>query len=262
MDKVREKVNRCPPPKPRLLKLSERVGRLSLREPSAFLAIPTTTAGSSVKAILSKLRPSKRLLLILSAAFVVSAASGAAAVYVGGERLISRLAEPSPSGLACTSLRTLKLDHHGQRWIRMHVKTDRASGPDRIRTALRVVGALANKEKADLYQVVVLDAAGPEERAAVRGAAIGAEVLFAPGPQSVKGMDEPFRASYNDGTANRMGMFHGNIVNLGIDEVRGMMAKMDDRSLCIDPTPADAEGEEIAEAGEGAQEGGGAHGGH
>jgi hypothetical protein len=196
-----------------------------------------------VKAILSKLRPSKRLVVILAAAFAVSAASGGAAVYVGRDRLAAQLSEPSASGLECTTLRTLKLDHRGQRWIRMHVKTDRAGGPDRVRTALRVVGALAGKEKADLYQVVVLDAAGPEDRASVRGAAIGAEVLFAPGPQSVKGMDEPFRASYNDGAANPDGMFHGKVVSLGLDEVQTIMAKMDERSLCIDPTAAEAQAE-------------------
>ena len=195
-----------------------------------------------MKAILSKLRPSKRLVLVLSAAFGVSAASGGAAVYVGRDEILTRFVEPSASGLECTTLRTLKLDHKGQRWVRMHVKTDRASGPDRIRTALRVVGALASKEKADLYQVVVLDAAGPEDRAGVRGAAIGAEVLFAPGPQSVKGMDEPFRASYNEATANAAGMFHGKIVRLGLDEVRATMAKMDDRSLCVDPSAPEVEG--------------------
>ncbi|WEX77090.1 hypothetical protein PYH37_005460 [Sinorhizobium numidicum] len=203
-----------------------------------------------MKAILSKLRPSKRLVFILSAALSVSAASGGAAVYVGRDRLIARLAKPAASGLECTTLRTLKLDHKGQRWIRMHVKTDRASGPDRVRTALRVVGALANREKADLYQVVVLDAAGPKDRAAVRGAAIGAEVLFAPGPQSVKGMDEPFRASYNAGSSNAAGLFQGKMVSLKLDEVRVIMAKMDDRSLCLDPSVANAEG---ADGGEGEQ---------
>nr|WP_255647704.1 hypothetical protein [Ensifer sp. IC4062] len=195
------------------------------------------------------MRPSKRLVVILSAALSVSAASGGAAVYVGRDRLIARLAEPSPSGLECTTIRTLRLDHNGQRWVRMHVKTDRASGPDRIRTALRVVGALSREEKADLYQVVVLDAAGPEERAAVRGAAIGAEVLFAPGPQSVRGMEEPFRASYNEGSANASGMFRGKTVRLELDEVRALMSAMQDRSLCIDPSAAteSAEADEAAE---------------
>ncbi|PDT36214.1 MULTISPECIES: hypothetical protein [Sinorhizobium] len=218
-----------------------------------------------MKAILSKLRPSKRLVVILAAAFAVSAASGGAAVYVGRDRLVARLSEPSASGLECTALRTLKLDHRGQRWIRMHVKTDSAAGPERVRTALRVVGALAKKEKADLYQVVVLDTAGPEERAAARGGAIGAEVLFAPGPQSVKGMDEPFRASYNDGTANPGGMFHGKLVSLGLDEVRAIMAKMDDHSPCIDPAAADAEGAEapaVSEASEHPAKTAEAHGGH
>lgn len=189
-----------------------------------------------MKAILSKLRPSKRLVIILSAAFGVSAASGGAAVYVGRDKILTRFAGPSVSGLDCTALRTLKLDHKGQRWIRMHVKTDRASGPDQNRTALRVAGALAKKEEADLYQVVVLDAAGPEDRASVRGAAIGAEVLFAPGPRSVPGMDEPFRASYNEAAANAAGRFHGKVVTLELDDVRAIMAKMDDRSMCIDPS--------------------------
>ncbi|MDX1002239.1 hypothetical protein GOE20_15120 [Sinorhizobium medicae] len=193
-----------------------------------------------MKAILSKLRPSKRLVIVLSAAFGVSAASGGAAVYVGRERILTSFAEPSTSGLECTALRTLKLDHKGQRWIRLHVKTDRASGPERIRTALRVAGALAGKEKADLYQVVVLDAAGPEDRAGVRGAAIGAEVLFAPEPRNVSGMDEPFRASYKAGTANAAGMFHGKAVTLQLDDARALMAKMADRSMCIDPGATEA----------------------
>ncbi|WOS62367.1 hypothetical protein [Sinorhizobium fredii] len=215
-----------------------------------------------MKAIFSKLRPSKRLVVILAAAFAVSAASGGAAVYVGRDKIAARLSEPSASGLECTTLRTLKLDHRGQRWIRMHVKTDRAGGPDRVRTALRVIGALAKKERADLYQVVVLDAAGPQERAAVRGAAVGAEVLFAPGPQSVKGMDEPFRASYNDGTANPDGMFHGRVMSLGLDEVRAIMANMDDHSPCIDPAAAEAEGEGASEASEHPVETAEGHGGH
>ncbi|HEV7309080.1 hypothetical protein [Ensifer sp.] len=213
-----------------------------------------------MKAILGKIRPSKRLLVILTAAFGVSAASGGAAVYVSRDALMTRMNEPKASGLECTLIRTLKLSHNGQRWIRMHVKTDRADGQARIRTALRVVGALAKAEKADLYQVVVLDSAGPEERAQVRGAAVGAQVLFAPGPQSVPGMSETFRASYNEGTANSVGAFHGKTVDLSLDDVRNLMASMDDHSPCIDPSAEPAEGA-AAEAGGGehAKAGGGEH---
>lgn len=189
-----------------------------------------------MKAILGKIKPSKRLLVILVAAFGVSAASGGAAVYVSRDALMSELSKPNTSGLECTTLRTIKLSHNGQRWIRMHVKTDRADGEARMRTALRVVGALAKGEKADLYQVVVLDAAGPEDRADARGAAIGAEVLFAPGPQTVPGMSETFRASYNAGAANSVGAFYGKTVDLSMDDIRTMMAAMDDHSSCIDPS--------------------------
>ncbi len=201
-----------------------------------------------MKAILGKLRPSKRLLVILVAAFGVSAASGAAAVYVGRDALMERMSKPATSGLECTLVRTIKRGHHGQRWVRMHIKTDRADGEARMRTALRVVGALSKSEKADLYQVVVLDAAGPELRAEVRGAAIGAQVLFAPGPQSVPGMDEPFRASYNKGTANSAGFFHGSTVDLSVGDIRDMMAGMEDRSPCVDPNAVAEAGEVVTEA--------------
>lgn len=202
-----------------------------------------------MKAILGKFRPSKKLLVILAAAFCVSAASGGAAVYVSRGTLMADLSKPKPSGLECTTVRMLKLGHNGQRWVRMHIKTDRADGEARMRTALRVVGALAKKEQADLYQVVVLDAAGPQERAQVRGAAIGADVLFAPGPRSVPGMSETFRASYNAGMANSVGAFYGKTVDLSTDDIRAMMASMDDHSSCVDPAAEPAEAEVAAAGG-------------
>ncbi|MFB2550254.1 hypothetical protein [Ensifer soli] len=208
---------------------------------------------------LKGLRPSRKMTLILAGALVVAGSSGAAALYVmggdeGGPALMAR--RSSPSGVECTLIRTLKISRNQQRWIRRYVRADSADGRERALTALRVAGVLAAQEKADLYQVVVVDAKGPETRADIRGAAIGAEVLFAPDPQKFPGFDGPFKAEYRTGRANVAGLFQGEKVSLATDDIRAAMTAMTDRSDCRDPV-AEAQ---AAAAAEKAAAGGG-HGG-
>ena len=188
-------------------------------------------------------------MFVMAGVLVLSGASGAFAVYSGKEAFLGGAdgGAPSLSGLACTTVETLKMRRSGQRWIRKYVTTEKAGGIDRVRTALRITGLLANAEKADLYHVVVLDEEGPHERARRRGAAIGAEVLFAPNPEKVPGMTTPFVARYKKGDANLAGLFHGHEVSLPTDEIRNTLTAMDDKTDCFDPVAAAAEAEAGAE---------------
>jgi hypothetical protein len=195
-----------------------------------------------VKSVFKKIRPPRKVMFVIAGALVLSGASGAFAVYSGKDALLGLGKEraPSLSGLACTAVETLKMRRNGQRWIRKFVSTETAGGVDRVRTALRIAGLLARQEKADLYQVVVLDEAGPHDRAERRGPAIGAEVLFAPDPTGMSGMSTPFVARYNDGKANTVGLFYGRDVALSADDIKSTMTAMDDKSDCFDPVAAAA----------------------
>lgn len=195
-----------------------------------------------MKSIFKKIRPPRKVMFVIAGALVLSGASGAFAVYSGKDALLGLGKEraPSLSGLACTTVEVLKIRRNGQRWIRKFVSTETAGGVDRVRTALRIAGLLARQEKADLYQVVVLDEAGPRDRARRRGPAIGAEVLFAPDPTGMPGMSTPFVARYNDGTANTVGLFYGRDVTLSTDDLKSTMVAMDDTSDCFDPAAAAA----------------------
>jgi hypothetical protein len=212
-----------------------------------------------VKSIFKKIRLPRKVMFVIAGGLVLSGASGAFAVYSGTDALlgVGKGKAPSRSGLACTTVDTLKMRRNGQRWIRKFVSTETADGVDRVRTALRITGLLAKAEKADLYQVVVLDQAGPQDRAERRGPAIGAEVLFAPDPTRMPGMSTPFVARYKEGTANTVGLFHGRDVALSTDDIKSTMTTMDDTSDCFDPIAAaaapaaagsasDAHGEEAA----------------
>jgi hypothetical protein len=198
-----------------------------------------------VKSVFKKIRLPRKVMFLITGILVLSGASGAYAVYSGKEAFLGMIGpeKPSLSGLACTTLETLKMRRNGQRWIRKYVSTDSAMGVDRVRTALRITGLLAKEEQADLYQVVVLDAAGPSDRADRRGAAIGAQVLFAPDPSKLPGMSTPFVARYTDAKANTVGLFYGREVALTADDVKTTLTAMDDKSDCFDPVAAAAAAE-------------------
>ncbi|MEK1930063.1 MAG: hypothetical protein AAAC47_09820 [Pararhizobium sp.] len=194
-----------------------------------------------MKSVFKKIRLPRKVMFIIAGVLVLCGASGAFAVYSGADVLPGgRERAPSLSGLDCTTVETVKMRRNGQRWIRKFVSTQTADGVDRVRTALRITGMLAKEEKADLYQVVVLDQAGPQDRAQRRGPAIGAEVLFAPDPTKMPGMSTPFVARYNDGKANTVGLFYGREVALSTDDIKNTMTAMDDKSDCFDPVAAAA----------------------
>ncbi|WP_275785244.1 hypothetical protein [Pararhizobium gei] len=179
-------------------------------------------------------------MLAVSGVLLLCGASGAFAIYSARDSLLGAGDEggTSASGLGCTTVETLKMRRNGQRWIRKYISTDSAGGTDRIRTGLRISGLLANSEKADLYHVVVLEADGPHDRAARRGLAIGAEVMFAPDPSLITGMSASFIGRYKEGKANTAGLFHGKQVELGLADIQAMMTEMNDRSDCLDPMAA------------------------
>ncbi len=186
-----------------------------------------------MKGLSLKVRLSKKRLLGAAAVLVLL---GGAGVYVLQSGLLSHaeaeMTAAQPSGVACTTSDFIKLNRGGQRWLRKYVRTDNVDGIERVRTALRVAGVLAKAEKADLYQIVVLDRAGPEGRANLRGAAIGAEVLFAPDPTKLPDMDQPFIARYADGKANAVGLFYGERKALSPDDIRATLTAMTDRADC------------------------------
>lgn len=195
-----------------------------------------------MKKLSFKIRLPKTVLLSLAGLLLVGGAGAGGAVYLGylpiGKEDKGHDDAVEVAGVACTTLDMIKLQRNGQRWLRKIVTTSGADGVERVRTALRVAGVMAKSEKADLYQVMVLDQAGPTTRAERRGPAIGAEVLFAPHPDRLPEMTAPFEARYVNATANEAGLFFGEEVVLSPEDVRTTLTRMTDRSDCLDPNAA------------------------
>ena len=213
-----------------------------------------------MKSILKKIRLPRKAMFAVAGVLLLSGASGAYALFMVQGKDEEKRA-PAVSGLACTTVETLKMRRNGQRWIRKYIAVEKGSGEERVRTALRVAGLLVHSEKADLYQVAVLDAAGPKERADWRGAAIGAQVLFAPDPKIVPGMSSLFSARYSDAEANIVGLYYGQDVALSQDQIKDTLTSIIEKTECADPVPVEgAEGSEGGGHGEAASEKASGHG--
>lgn len=190
-----------------------------------------------------KLRLSRTLILVMGGLLLVGG-SGAAALYVGSDRLFG----PSYleiNGLECTTLQEMKLKQAQHTWVRRYVFTEGGDGPARLRTAIRVAKAVQAAQKADLVQVTVLDKAGPTQRAAMRGRAIGAQVVYIPDAAKAPDPGDPvFSAFYVEGAAAH-GEFYGLRITPPLEDIEKIATALTDSADCISPvveTEADPHG--------------------
>jgi hypothetical protein len=190
-----------------------------------------------------KIRLSRKLALILGGIVVFGGGSGAAALYASHAGLLGS-SSASLNGLTCSTVQTVKIKRDHQYWVRKYVVADTGDGPARVRTAVRVAKAVQKSEKADLVQVAILDKSGPTDRAAMRGRAIGAQVIYTPDPSKVPDgvMNHPLAAFYLDGTADATGQYYGIRVDLPYEDIDGMAAGLTDFADCIEPVVAGSEG--------------------
>lgn len=192
-----------------------------------------------------KIRLSRKVAMISIGMLVLLGGSGAAALYVGGDKLLGE-PQANVTGAECKTIQTMVLKTPAKRlWLRKYISIENADGPTRIRTALRVAGLLAKSNAVDLIQINVLDAHGPEKRADMRGRAIGAEVIFALEPRYLPDMEAPFVARYFDGVANNEGRFYGRKITLEVAGIQKLMTEMKSSPDLMDcaevERPADAE---------------------
>ncbi|BCH58285.1 hypothetical protein RvVAR0630_09090 [Agrobacterium vitis] len=209
-----------------------------------------------MKLLPGKIHLSRKLLLIVGGVAVLCGATGSAAVYIGRDALLG----PSYSevnGLTCMELQSATIKRKDRLWVRKYVTTDATDGVTRIKTALRIAKSVAETEKPDLVQVVVLDQKGPKDQSDIRGRAIGADVIYIANPAQLAETAhmQSLTARYVDKPANGNGDFYGERVEMPLADASTMMAKLTDAAPCEKPVIATPEGEGKKE-GESKKEGG------
>lgn len=193
-----------------------------------------------------KLHLSRKLVLIVGGVLVLCGGTGGAAVYIGADTLLGP-SYAELNGLECTEVQVVEIRKKDRFWVRKYVTTNEpGDGLSRVKTALRVAKLVQEAKKADLVQVVVLDTNGPKDRAAMRGRAVGADVIYVPDPTRVPEAN-PARvltARYADGLAAANGQYFGERVDMTEADVQALLAKLDDSTDCVTPEVVVPEGAE------------------
>ncbi len=200
-----------------------------------------------------KLRLPRKTVFIIGGVLLLGGATGAFALYLTKDHFLGGDDDKkSVASLACTTVKTFKIKKKDRYWIRKFIKTEPADGLVRVATALRVAEAVYTTDKPDLVQVVVLDQRGPEQRADMRGRAIGADVVYVPHPENIPDLaDTPiYSAKYIDGQANDAGQFYGEKIQLPPEHIDSLVSMLTDHIDCIDPAAPEAKAKDEKKGGE------------
>lgn len=197
-----------------------------------------------MKGLVGKFRLSRKLILISGGVLVLLGGTGAAAVFIGTEAILGPSYEKI-NGLECVELTSVTIKKKDRFWVRKFVTTEPTDGLTRVKTALRVAKAVQEAEKADLVQVVVLDAKGPVKRADMRGRAVGADVVYVPDPSKIpeEANGQIFTARYVEKPANGSGQFYGEKISMTSDDIDHLVASLDDTANCVKPEVVLPEGQ-------------------
>jgi hypothetical protein len=191
-----------------------------------------------------KIHLSRKLVLIFGGVLVLCGGTGAAAVFIGADTLLGP-SYAELNGLECTEVKTVEIHKKDRYWVRKYITTNEpGDGLTRVKTALRVARSVQTHEKADLVQVVVLDAKGPKDRAEMRGRAVGADVIFIPDPSRVpeEATAQVFTARYVDKAANDSGQYYGERIDMIAHDIDALVAKLNDETDCLKPEIVAPEG--------------------
>lgn len=190
----------------------------------------------------------KKVVIIASGVVVLTGASGATAFFIGKDRILGPSAQEL-SGVECTDvIRVADMRRDRGPWLRKYVRVPPGTdGMTRVKTALRVARKVQETLPADLIEIAVLDQAGPDKRAFMRGRAIGAEVILVKDKAKVPGITQPYTIQYYQGAASGTGMFYGEEATMTSAEAEELLSKMKDLTDCTPPPGKEDAGEKKGE---------------
>ncbi len=196
-----------------------------------------------MKAVFKRIRFSRRFVLLGGGLLLIGGASGMAAVMVGKDKIFGS-SYSAINGLDCKTVQTFNIKKNGSLWVRRFIRTDGGDGVERAKTALRVAKAIYDKQKPDLVQVSVLDAAGPQMRSEMRGRAIAAQAIYIADPAKLPEVEnaQAYSAYYYDGSVSSDGQYYGLRIDLPAEDAKAMTLSLSDESDCINPVAAGTEG--------------------
>ena len=190
-------------------------------------------------------RISRKLALLSGGFLLVLGASGTAALVFAPTSMIPGFSQET--GGHCKTLYQSEFKRGEETRLLAVISTDDLEPLARVQTGVRIARHLAETLHPDLVIVQVADYRGPTTRVALRGQAIGAEVVHAPHPAKTQAVSKPWEARYVDTLPTAAGYYFGNHHDLRLTELETINHEITEVTGC-DGDMVDEEAETVAEA--------------
>lgn len=162
-------------------------------------------------------RVSRKLALLSGGFLLVLGASGTAALVFAPANMIPGYEEKI--GGHCRTLYQSEFRRGKEKRLIALISTDDAEPAARVRAGVRVARHLSDTLHSDLVIVQVSDFQGPTTRAELRGAAIGAEIVYAPHPSRTLAVSKPWEVRYVGALPTASGLYFGKRMDMPLTEI-------------------------------------------
>ncbi len=165
-------------------------------------------------------RMSRKLALLSGAFLFVLGASGTAALVFAPATIMPGYKEDT--GGHCKTVYQSEFRRGKEKRLIAVISGDDREPRERVKTGLRLARHLSDTLHSDLTIVQVADNRGPMTRAGLRGAAIGAEIAYAPNPTRTLAVSQPWEVRYVNTVPTSTGYYFGERIDMPQSDIESL----------------------------------------
>lgn len=191
-------------------------------------------------------RMSRKLALLSGAFLFVLGASGTAALVFAPAAIMPGYKEET--GGHCKTVYQSEFRRGKENRLIAVISGNDREPRERVKTGLRLARHLSDTLHPDLVIVQVADNRGPMSRAELRGAAIGAEIAYAPNPTRTLAVSQPWEVRYVNAVPTSTGYYFGERIDMPQSDIETLAHEIDLIAGC-DGDLVDEEAQTVAAGG-------------
>ncbi|WP_269391290.1 hypothetical protein [Hoeflea alexandrii] len=175
-------------------------------------------------------RISRKLALLSGGFLFVLGASGTAALVFAPANMIPGFKEETRGH--CKTVYQSEFRRGKEKRLIAVISGDDLEPRERVKTGLRVARHLSETVNSDLVIVQVADHRGPTARAQLRGAAIGAEIVYAPVPTKSLAVTQPWEVRFVNTLPASTGYYFGERVDMPQSDIEAIIHEIEKVEGC------------------------------
>jgi len=163
---------------------------------------------------------SRKLALLSGGFLLVLGASGTAALVFAPAKVMPGYQEEA--GGHCKTVYQSEFRRGAEKRLIAVISGDDLEPKQRVKTGIRIARHLSETLNPDLVIVQMADHRGPITRAELRGAAIGAEIAYAPNPTRTLAVSQPWEVRFVNTVPSSTGYYFGERIDMPQSDIEAL----------------------------------------